>query len=53
MKFDSKKVIPIKQIAVRLNHQTYTTVTNVVNAILDTTTTPHIYRAVIDLGDPV
>lgn len=47
---DSKKVVPIKQIAVRLNHPKYKTTTNLVNAVLDVTT--HIYKAVIDIGDP-
>lgn len=51
LKFDDKKAVPIKQIAVRLNHPDYRFSTNLINAVYDENS--HVYKAVIDLGDPV
>ena len=51
MKFDDKKAVPIKQIAVRLKNSEYRFSTNLINAVYDGNS--HVYKAVIDLGDPV
>jgi len=51
LKFDDKKAVPIKQLAVRLKHPDNRFTTNLVNVVYDGN--QHIFKAVIDLGDPV
>ena len=51
LKYDDKKAVHIKQIAVRLRHPENRFTTNLVNAVYDSS--QNFYKAVIDLGDPV